>query len=172
MQTISMIDLSHTGIVVGNLEAAMAAYSGVFGCDWAQPNDFQAPLQLRDGMVDHRWRSTYTTAGPHHLELIEQISGRFFDEPGPLRSKAHHVGRWVDDLEEEVARLEGLGFEPVMSTCPRVGEYESCVFLSHPCGGLAIELLDRAIKPRLDEWVAGGPPLSDDVDARGAGDVR
>lgn len=139
----------------------MAAYAGVFGCDWAEPNDFQAPLQLRDGMVSHRWRSTYTVAGPHNLELIEQVSGRFFGDPGPLRGRAHHVGRWVDDLGLEVARLVQLGFEPVMTTCSRMGEYESCVYLSHPCGGLAVELLDRAMKPLLDDWINGGRPLSE-----------
>lgn len=150
--------LSHTGMVVHDLDEAMHVFGEAFGCKWAKPSHARANLQLPAGLVPHEWRSTYSTFGPHYLELTELIEGTFFLSPGLGVQGSHHTGRWVKDLEREVHRLQTLGFIPVMTTSPRLGRFEYAAFLIHPVTGISLELLDEGMKGLLEEWLAGGIP--------------
>ena len=160
MTDLQQPNVSHTGMVVPDLDRAMREYGKALECEWAYLNHYRSALQIGGRLVVHEWRSTYSVGGEHHVELTQQIEGIFFTHPGLGLARSHHVGRWVEDLESEVSRLEADGFVPLMTGCERIGHYEHMVFLAHPSVGIAVELLDIAMKPRLEAWLGGGASLS------------
>lgn len=56
---------------------------------------------------------TFSRGGPFAVELWRSIP----DTPlaTPASGWFHHVGYWVDDLPEEGARLDALGYAPVLT---------------------------------------------------------
>jgi catechol 2,3-dioxygenase-like lactoylglutathione lyase family enzyme len=133
--------LFHTGVVVDDLEAAMAAFTAAFGCRWDAINHYEIEIELPDGLELHEWRSAYVLDGPHFIEFSEQIRGRFFTDAGPGIPRSNHLGVWVDDLDAEVARLRGLGFQLLMRAPAGAGVQPLVAFMGVPGGGMAVELV-------------------------------
>ena len=101
-----MIDpiLDHVGIVVADLEAAMADLSTQLGFDFAIV--FDDELEVREPRNTDRvihLRIAYSPQRPA-LELIEAVSGTPW---GPGRAGLHHLAYFVDDLPTESERLAG-----------------------------------------------------------------
>jgi catechol 2,3-dioxygenase-like lactoylglutathione lyase family enzyme len=147
--------LTHTGIIVDDLDAAMENYSAALGLHWANPLRSNFPLQTRAGALPREMRVTYSHEGPHHLELIQLVDSTAYDavEGGPL---VHHMGYSVKDMEAEIARLEALGF-PSELRGENHGADVELMFSYHrvPHGGLFIELSNDLLQPGIQAWANG-----------------
>jgi hypothetical protein len=142
----------HTGLIVDNLDVAMADLGPAMGVEWApvvrRTGSIHTPagLQFRDMVI------TYSKGVGNHIELVEYIddTAYTFMQDGP----ANHVGFWVDDLADSMAALETLGFPSGAAGAAADGSV--CEFSYHfnRHSGIWIEIVDVASRPAIARWTA------------------
>jgi len=141
-----------TGIVVTDLEAAMAELGGQLAVEWTPVQAVALAVRTPVALEQLELKVVVSREGPTYLELIEAQPEGYYAAPGG--SYLHHVGLWVDDLAAESARLAAAGWEREAA-----GEHEGVapvafVFHRSPWG-LRVELGDRANIPAWDAWTSG-----------------
>ena len=128
-------DLHHVGIVVADLDAALARYAAL---GFAAGERFDIPEQHVVAVV--------FSAGPGYVELIQPT-----DPEGPIArflakrgEGLHHVAYRVPDLAATLARLAAAGVRLIDST-PRRGTHGWRIAFVHPqsCQGVLIELVEE-----------------------------
>ncbi len=151
MTSLGMAGLWHTGLIVDDLDAAMAAYSDILGVEWASPKRNQTPVRGPRGIVERETWLTYSLGSGHHIELIQEISGGVWSPPSP-QPRLHHMGFWVDDLQAESARLVDKGY-PLHLTGP--SEEGALNFAYHDAkqGALFIELNMASNRAMVLDWI-------------------
>ena len=129
---------AHVGHVVADLDAAMSRYSDELGLRWAPVTSY--------GKGRHASRFTCTVDGPVLIELIQQVPGTvWMPEAGaPL----HHLAYWTDELAARRDELVRRGLRLEVSG-PTFAYLRSDA-------GLRVELMDRAVEPAWNAWLAGG----------------
>lgn len=100
-------DFYHTGIIVPDLEAAMARLSALGGYRWINPLAYTLPFRTATGTRELTSRFVYSLQGPH-VELIQEVPGSpWTAAPG---NSIHHLGYFTDSLDETARMLEDNGF--------------------------------------------------------------
>ncbi len=148
-------DFYHTGIVVSDLDAAMARLSALAGYRWITPMSYT--LAFRTATGTHELTSTfvYSLQAPH-VELIQEVPGSpWTAAPG---NAIHHLGYFTDDLAETARTLEdnGFTFEATADTSPP----DLALFAYFvDTVGTRIEIVDRALFPDFPAFLqaAAGP---------------
>jgi hypothetical protein len=136
-------DYYHTGIVVPDLEAAMARLSALAGYRWITPLTYTLPFRTANATRELTSTFVYSLQGPH-VELIQQVpDSPWIAAPG---NSVHHLGYFTDDLAESARLLEanGFTFEATADTSPpalALFAYYVDAF------GTRIEIVDRALFP-------------------------
>ena len=97
----------HVGIVVPDVEAAMAHLTELLGITWGPVVETEA-LEVRDGdgndlVVPNKL--CYSTAPPH-LELVQEVPGSVWE--CNEHSNLHHIGVWTDALPADSQRYSEL----------------------------------------------------------------
>jgi catechol 2,3-dioxygenase-like lactoylglutathione lyase family enzyme len=134
-------DLYHTGIVVSDLDAAMAKLTRISGHQWTTPLSLTLPVETEAGQQDVDFRATYSLQAPH-VELVQEIPGTIWTSvPG---NAAHHLGFFVDDLAKKSSELAEAGFAREACAC---AEGQSPAFFAYHNDplGIRIEIVDRSI---------------------------
>jgi hypothetical protein len=105
-------ELYHVGILVFDLETAVASFSVALDLAFEDPRSLPLDGRLADNHLvsDRELRVSYSTSGAMRLELIEaQEDGVWGRQHG---EGVHHIGAWHDDpaarLDEHRARGHGL----------------------------------------------------------------
>ena len=134
------LELHHVGVVVGDLEAAVAQYEALgFGAG----ERFEVPEQQ---IVAVLFR-----AGPGYLELIQPT-----DPDGPIArfhakrgDTVHHVAYRVADLAATLDRLAAAGVR-LIDPAPRRGLHGWRIAFVHPdaCAGVLTELVEVPVEDR------------------------
>ncbi len=149
----------HTGFVVTDVEAARDQLSKHLDVSWTPIEARQMPLRGPNGPMTVDLQFTYTTTGPHHLELLGSVPGTVWQAPDLSdlsTTAAHHVGLWCADLAEESRRLVADG-APLLVTYDS-GHDEAVGFAYHRLpSGLLLELVDVSRRPGFERWFEGGP---------------
>jgi len=156
---LSLADAYHTGFVVAELEPAMAELTAVFGVAWTDVEEWDMRLRTPDGVVEGRLRFAYSLAPGPHLELLEPVAGTIWEQPtgaGGVPGAAHHLGVWADDFADTSDRLVAAGYPRVLTYEQRSGRAAGFAYHRLPSGAL-VELVDAALRPGLEGWLAGGP---------------
>jgi hypothetical protein len=136
-------DYYHTGIVVPDLESAMARLSALAGYRWITPLTYTLPFRTANATRELTSTFVYSLQGPH-VELIQQVpDSPWIAAPG---NSVHHLGYFTDDLAESARLLEanGFTFEATADTSPpalALFAYYVDAF------GTRIEIVDRALFP-------------------------
>jgi methylmalonyl-CoA/ethylmalonyl-CoA epimerase len=124
--------LHHVGIAVAELDRALELYTGPLG----------AGLVRRGSQPGIEF--ALLNSGGVELELLasddrETAIGKFVAERG---SGLHHLAYAVDDIQAEIARLLGEGFE--QSGEVRTGVHGTPIVFFHPktTGGVLTELVE------------------------------
>lgn len=118
-----MRGIHHVGVAVRDLDEAIATYGRLFG----------ATLEHRETMADQGVDAAAVRVGESRIELLAATGddtpvGRFLAKRGP---GMHHVAYQVDDLDAELAELDGRGVE-LIDHEPRPGLYGMRVAFVHP----------------------------------------
>jgi catechol 2,3-dioxygenase-like lactoylglutathione lyase family enzyme len=136
-------DYYHTGVVVPDLDAAMARLSALGGYQWINPLTYTLPFRTANGTRELTSTFVYSLQSPH-VELIQQVpDSPWIAAPG---NSVHHLGYFVDDLAETARTLEanGFTFEATADTSPS----DLALFAYYiDAFGTRIEIVDRALFP-------------------------
>src|SRR5580698_9399938 len=99
----------HIGILVPDLEAAVAKFSDAFGLTFTDvaTAEYELALPLEGRLLKRRSRVRYSMEGPPHYELMQADSSDFFGPPE--MNRVHHVGLWAPDIASAQLDLHGKG---------------------------------------------------------------
>lgn len=114
--------VDQVGIVVRDLDAAMALYSEDLGLGpWSvftiSPETCTGGMSFRDEQQPHSFAMAICDVGTVTYELIQPLDGpssytEFLDAHG---DGFHHVGFVVDDIDAAIAQMEAKGYSIVQS---------------------------------------------------------
>lgn len=140
-------DLYHTGIVVPDLDAAMARLTALTGYRWITPLSYTLPFRTAAGSRELTSTIVYSVQGPH-LELVQEVPGSpWTAAPG---NSVHHLGYFTDNLAETGRMLErnGFRFEMTADVAQPSAESDLALFAYYvDAFGTRIEIVDRALFP-------------------------
>ena len=127
--------LDHIGIVVEDIEAALAVYEAALGL----------PLENIVEVPEQQVRVAFLALGESNIELVQPTA----DDTGTARfltrrgEGIHHICIEVEDIRATLARLKAHGVQ-LIDEEPRPGVHGKVAFI-HPRGahGVLIELLER-----------------------------
>ncbi|MEV4870753.1 VOC family protein [Streptomyces syringium] len=135
----------HLGVVVTDLDRAMAELTDLLGVRWLSP--VRSGNQITDGRpTGDGPMMTFSAQGPPYLELLELVPGSIWSTPG-----MHHVGYWAADAPAESARLAEAGSPLEAAAVVLAGDTEPGVFYHRTTDGLLLELVEMG---------RGGPALA------------
>ncbi len=128
--------IDHVGLAVKNLDETLAFYRDVLGIQSTSIEDY-APDKIRTAFLE---------VGDASFEIMEPTSpespvAKFLDSRG---QGMHHISLEVDDLREELKKLQAKGVALVDKE-PRQGAHYIVAFV-HPksTGGVLIELTQKS----------------------------
>ncbi|MEW5795557.1 MAG: methylmalonyl-CoA epimerase [Candidatus Zixiibacteriota bacterium] len=134
--------ISHVGIAVRDLDAAIEKYRALLGCEPVSVHDVP-DQQVRAAFFD-RANSRLDSGG--RVELLQATSpdspiARFIAKRG---EGLHHICIYVDDLPETLARLKSSG-RRLIDEVPRIGADGHRIAFVHPADthGVLFELEER-----------------------------
>jgi len=144
----------HCGIVVPDLEVAMAQLGAALGVRWATVQQARYTYASPSGLTPTEHRYTYSVGSAPHVELIEGAPGSIWEPT--TQADLHHLGYWAEDLAASSAALTAAG-SPIMATHGTDLSHPA-VFAYHqpPGAGLWIELVDVSLREVFAPWLAGG----------------
>ena len=136
-------DFYHTGIVVPDLEDAMARLSALAGYRWITPLTYTLPFRTASGTRELTSTFVYSLQSPH-VELIQEVrDSPWAAAPG---NSVHHLGYFTDDLAGSAAMLEATGF--TFEATADVSPPGLALFAYYvDAFGTRIEIVDRALFP-------------------------
>jgi hypothetical protein len=142
----------HVGIVVDGVSAAMDEYGALFGVDWGQRMISEVPVELTPGeRAPLAFDAIYSSSGPMHVELVQQIPGTIWKVGGGL----HHIGFWSDDVDGEAETLAAAGHPVVAALFPDPDGPRMITMHQGP-QGMFVELVASAVRPMIEAMWA--PP--------------
>jgi methylmalonyl-CoA/ethylmalonyl-CoA epimerase len=129
--------IDHIGVAVVDAEEVARLFCDVLGADPAGEEILSEGLHVVSVAAGDDTIEFFTPTRPDHTVR------RFLDKRGG--SALHHICIEVDDLDQELVRLRGLGIE-LVDAKPRPGAHGRRVAFLHPrsTAGLLIELSERA----------------------------
>jgi Glyoxalase/Bleomycin resistance protein/Dioxygenase superfamily len=147
-------DLYHTGIVVPDLDAAMARLSALAGYRWITPLSYTLPFRTASGIGEFTSTFVYSLQSPH-LELIKEVPGSpWLAAPG---NSIHHLGYFTDNLAETAEMLQRNGF--TFEATAAVSESDLSLFAYYvDAFGTRIEIVDRALFPDFPAFLRSLTP--------------
>jgi Glyoxalase/Bleomycin resistance protein/Dioxygenase superfamily len=142
-------DFYHTGIIVPNLDAAMARLSALAGYQWINPLSYTLPFRTVTGTRELTSTIVYSVQSPH-VELLQEVPGSpWTAAPG---NSVHHLGYFTDNLADTAQLLEHHGFSFEM-TADVPGQDLALFAYYIDAFGTRIEIVDRALFPDFSAFV-------------------
>ncbi|MCM2265883.1 MAG: methylmalonyl-CoA epimerase [Desulfuromonadales bacterium] len=127
--------ISHIGIAVENIEAALPFYREVLGLEF----------EGTEIVEEQKVKVAFLVIGESRIELLEPTApdspvAKFLEKNGP---GIHHLAYQVDGLEGRLASLKGQGVRLIDET-PRTGAHHTRIAFLHPkaSGGVLTELCE------------------------------
>lgn len=128
--------IDHVAIVVKDLDAMVALYTGSLGF----------AVAYRETVEDQGVRIVGLAAGDAVIELLAPLreDSAVAKFRGDADSKLHHTAYRVRDLRAELAALKAKGVRLIDET-PRKGAHGNLIAFLHPksTGGVLVELCQR-----------------------------
>lgn len=125
--------ISHIGIAVNSLEAAIPLYRDVLGMEF----------EGTEVVAEQKVKVAFFVAGESRIELLEATApdspvAKFIEKNG---EGVHHLAYEVDDLRQAIANLQQQGVRLIDSE-PRRGAHGTSIAFLHPkaTGGVLTEL--------------------------------
>src|SRR6201997_3144983 len=149
-------DFYPTGIVVSDLDAAMARLSALTGYRWINPLSYALPFRTSTGTRELTSTIVYSVQAPH-IELLQEVPGSpWTAAPG---NSVHHLGYFTDNLTDTAKALEDNGFTFEMTAAVSGSDLALFAYYTDAVG-TRIEIVDRALFPDFPAFLrsASGPP--------------
>ncbi len=128
-----MDKIEHIGIAVKDLGVSNKLYEKLLG----------KPHYKMEEVLSEGVKTSFFQVGPNKIELLEATRddspiAKFIEKKG---EGVHHIAFAVENIEEEMARLEKEGFV-LLNKIPKEGADNKLVAFIHPktAGGVLVEL--------------------------------
>lgn len=128
-----MKKLDHVGIAVKSLKDAIPVFEAIMN----------TKVYKEEDVVEQQVKTVFLQAGESKVELLAALSdesaiAKFLNKRG---EGVHHLAFEVDDIFEEIKRLQALGYE-LINTEPRKGADDKWIAFLHPknTNGVLIEI--------------------------------
>ncbi|WP_414170687.1 antibiotic biosynthesis monooxygenase [Streptoverticillium reticulum] len=146
--------LFHVGMVVPDLEKAVALHSDVLGVEFTEPHVFRIPLLEDPDPHPAELTAVFSRTGAPYYELIQAAGDGIIS--------AEHCGRilyygvWEPDMAARLEQLErqGVGIDAYFRPAP--GETPFAVITAPDLLGARIEYVGLADRAPIEEWVRTG----------------
>ena len=146
-------DIFVTGLVVPDLERAIAETTRSLGVEFTPVQESPLQLRTRGGIEQFDLRFVYSLGVAPHLELIQAVPNTYYDSRGG--GYIRHIGMWVDDLATASEELVDRGLP--LEAAGMNGDIEPYAFAFHANEwGLRVELVDNGQREYFETWLAGG----------------
>jgi len=152
----AMIDpqrLYHIGVVVPSIEAAIDELGPAFGYTWSSVREAKFDLTTPAGPARGNARIVFARPGPPWLEVIEAPDDSIWS--AARGAALHHLGYWVDDLEQESRHLASLGMQFEIGRRDESGRLTGFAYHLNPHGG-RVEIVDERARDGLERWINEG----------------
>ena len=127
--------ISHIGIAVENIEAALPFYRDVLGLEF----------EGTEVVEEQKVKVAFLVIGESRIELLEPTApdspvAKFLEKNGP---GIHHLAYQVEGLADRLASLKEQGVRLIDET-PRLGAHHTRIAFLHPkaSGGVLTELCE------------------------------
>jgi catechol 2,3-dioxygenase-like lactoylglutathione lyase family enzyme len=148
------------GILVADLDEATRAYSERWGLGpwqgWRYGPDTVPRLTYRGGPGAYTLRLAIAGSGPM-VELIESVEGpsiyeEWLERHGP---GLHHLGFWVESIDEAIAEMEAAGFPPLQTGAGygARGDGAFAYFDTEGALGVILEAIEPTSERRAPDFV-------------------
>jgi methylmalonyl-CoA/ethylmalonyl-CoA epimerase len=128
--------IEHIGIAVKNLNNSNELFKKLFGKEY-----YKVEAVASEGVS-----TSFFMLGETKIELLEATNetsaiAKFIEKKG---EGIHHIAYEVDNLDEEMVRLKGEGFE-LINTSPKDGADNKRICFLHPktTNGVLVELCEE-----------------------------
>jgi len=128
-----MQKIEHIGIAVNSIDAYIKMYESLLN----------TPCYKIEEVKSEGVKTAFYKVGPNKIELLEATNpdspiAKFIAKKG---EGIHHIAYAVANIEEEIDRLQKLGFE-LLNTVPKNGADNKKIAFLHPksAGGVLVEL--------------------------------
>ncbi|QEK51602.1 methylmalonyl-CoA epimerase [Pedobacter aquae] len=128
-----MKKLDHVGIAVKSLKDAIPVFEAIMN----------TKVYKEEDVVEQQVKTVFLQAGESKVELLAALSdesaiAKFLNKRG---EGVHHLAFEVDDIFEEIKRLQALGYE-LINPEPRKGADDKWIAFLHPknTNGVLIEI--------------------------------
>jgi hypothetical protein len=147
-------DFYHTGIIVPDLDDAMARLSALAGYRWITPLSYTLPFRTTAGTRELTSRFVYSLESPH-VELIQEVPGSAW--VAAAGNSIHHLGYFTDNLAGSAKLLEAQGF--TFEATADVSPPGLALFAYYvDAFGTRIEIVDRALFPDFPAFLQSQAP--------------
>jgi len=130
--------IDHIAIVVGDLDATLALYTGALGFE----------IVYRETIADQGVEAVGLRAGEAIVELLRPLDAAspIAKFRGDAATKLHHTAYRVADIRAELARLKAAGIR-LIDEEPRRGAHGNTIAFLHPksTGGVLVELCQKSL---------------------------
>lgn len=143
----------HVGIVVDDLDAAMAHFSSVLGITFNEPRTvFFNRLEDPDPR-EAELRVVFSKEGPPHYELMQGGPGSIYAGFG---EGLHHVGVWQPDAQGRMEQMKAKGMR--IETRVVMPDGRALTWFNDPTQvhGVRFEFVDDADRPTLEHFMRTG----------------
>lgn len=141
-------DQFHAGVVVDNIEAAMADLTMLFGYEWCPTLTVPLPVLFPHEEKTVELTFTYSMSAPR-LELVETVPGTLWSPVAGV----HHLGYWSDDLAGDGDLLEAKGYAMEAAGVSPDGSTLWCYH--RKANGFRVELVNRGLRSFLEQYWSG-----------------
>lgn len=144
----------HSGVVVPDLERAVACFSDWLGVRFTEPAAFQIPVLEDPDPHPFELVAAFSMTQPPYYELI-QASGSGIIQAANA-GRILYFGVWETDMAGRVEKLrrQGVGIDALFKMEPDAPPY--AVITAPDMLGARIEYVDYADKGPIEEWVRTG----------------
>ena len=149
-----MVTLFHVGFLVADIEEAIKRFEAVLGVTFHAPSLQHLEVEMMHAPEPHRYDSllTYSREGPPYFELMQADGSEY--KGLHQGERIHHVGLWVSDVAEQMARNQANGLrEEVTIHYPgtdRIRQWFTDPVTLH---GVRLEFFDDAWAADFKTWV-------------------
>ena len=146
---------SHVGIIVEDLEAAIARFSDVLQIPFNDPINVHVE-HLRD--PDDRpvdFRVSYSKVGPPFYELVEGDGRGLYAMP-PGGEGFHHIGVWQPDIQARMDELAGKDVTLEAKVMLEDGSLFACFNHGVTMHGIRFEFVDDADRETKEAYMRNG----------------
>ena len=145
-------DIHHLALVAADLERGMEEVGEVYGVTWTTPRHLELDVRAAGQVTSVPLSVVYSKQGPLFLELLEAVPGTVW--AATPDSQLHHIGVYVDDVQAEIERLEGLGHAIEAAGVGPDGRAGGWAYTASPMA-IRVEILDVQGREATGRWARG-----------------